>query len=739
MNMDSILRLLIGILCLTGSHFLTAQQTDFWKNGDFQFETDYIKDFIPLELNSSLLLEQLSDAPMEFTEEARNNPKIIGFPMPDGSILNFKTFESPVLHPDLGARYPHFKTWCGQGIEDRTAIIRFDWTEKGLHAYIHSVEGTVIIDPVDIESEYYISYHKKDLINLNTSGHFCNHEQKTSDYSPIQQEQEIGVEQRSVGESIRTFRLAVATTGEYSFYHGNNEASVLSAVMTSVNRINQIFENELSARFVLIPTTTDMFYYDEDTDPFTDGDSGEVLFENITTMPGIIGLNNFDVGHVFGTGGGGIANLGSVCSDNKAAGVTGVSPPTGDFFSVQYCCHELGHQFTANHTWSNCTDALNGDQFSFDTAVEPGSGSTIMSYAGLCAGNLDIISSSDDYFNGKSLEEMINFINFNSNCPETTPSGNNPPEVDAGIGQNVYIPISTPFELTAIATDEDDDVLTYCWEQFNTGPISPLGDPIGNTPTFRSFKPKTSPTRIFPSLVYLILGSSTNKEVLPTYNRNLTFNVTVRDNHAGAGGIAQDQVSFNATSIAGPFVVNTPSLGSVYNGGDEAEVTWDVANTDSAPVSSPFVDIYLSTNNGQSFEMLSENVANSGSYNVTLPMINAVNARLKVKGHDNIFFNLSPKFKIETVINTQEIDNNLAVDVYPNPASDVINIKINEVDLDAVKIEIYSIHGQLIHTKRLTTVDRLYQIDSSDFTNGTYLMKLSTDHKVFTKKIAIKK
>lgn len=321
--MDLKLKLFSLFFFLMSAQLLIAQQEKIWENTNFDFESDHISQFSQIQLNSALFLETLARAPKEFTAAARNNPLTIEFPMPDQSVLHFNVFESPIMAPSLAAKYPHFKTWCGQGVEDKTAIIRFDWTDKGLHAFIHSVNGTFLIDPVDLNNDYYISYNKKDLINTNYTGHFCNHEQ-TSLQNSIEQ---VGIQNRSVsvGEVLKTYRFAVATTGEYASFHGGTVPSVLSSIVTAVNRINQIFENEMSIRFELIPETESLIYLDSDTDPYTDGESLDMLIENIGNVPPIIGNDAFDVGHVFGTGGGGIANLGNICNDDeKAGGVTAV-------------------------------------------------------------------------------------------------------------------------------------------------------------------------------------------------------------------------------------------------------------------------------------------------------------------------------------------------------------------------------------------------------------------------------
>ena len=390
-----------------------------------------------------------------------------------------------------------------------------------------------------------------------------------------------------------------------------------------------------------------MIYLDPATDPYNEPSNAETL---VTVNPSIlnarIGATSYDIGHVFTRGCinniGGIAQRESVCKGNKGAGVTCFYRSDINYIAVSVMAHEIGHQFSCNHSWNSCPDFQN--QLASESAYEPGSGSTIMSYAGNCVNN-NISDKSDDYYASVSLEEFIKFSRTleGNGCATQVPTPNNVPAVSIGHRSNMVIPIGTPFALTAAGTDPDGDPLTYCWEQFDLGPVRPLGEPQGSTPIFRSLPPSTSTTRTFPQLSDLVDNVSRNTEVLPTYTRQLNFRCTVRDNHPSAGAVAWQSIRLQATDQAGPFLVKSPNLGTeVMKAGDDVAITWDVAKTNLAPVNCRYVNIRLSVDGGFSFPfLLAENALNDGSEKVTLPNMISNNARIKVEAVDNVFFDIS--------------------------------------------------------------------------------------------------
>ncbi|MBI5101158.1 MAG: zinc-dependent metalloprotease, partial [Nitrospirae bacterium] len=460
--------------------------------------------------------------------------------------------------------------------------------------------------------------------------------------------------QRSSGTQLRTYRLAVAATGEYTAYFGGTVPLGLAAVVSAVNRVTGIYEAEVAVRLQLVENNNLIVYTNQFTDPYTDSDCNPnecgiiMLGQNQTNLDSVIGNDNYDIGHVFSTGGGGVAYLRVPCVTGlKARGVTGSSIPTGDVFWVDYVAHEMGHQFGANHTFNSETGSCNGNGEP-STAYEPGSGSTIMAYAGIC-GPDDLQSNSDAYFHTVSFDEILDYITWDegSTCGTVANSGNIPPVANAGSG-GLTIPANTPFTLTGSAIDSNGDPLTYCWEEFDlidpTGVIDggPPGDPT-NPPFFRSWPATSSPSRTFPRLSELLNNTTVLGEVLPDTSRALNFRLTVRDNRSGGGGVDYDSMTFNVTSLAGPFQVTAPNTAVSWAGNSSQTVTWNVANTGSGTtVNCANVGILLSTDGGYTFPTtLAPSTPNDGSQSVTVPNVSTATARIKVYCTGNIFFDIS--------------------------------------------------------------------------------------------------
>jgi hypothetical protein len=454
----------------------------------------------------------------------------------------------------------------------------------------------------------------------------------------------------------------------------------MAAIVTAMNRVNQIYEREVAIRMQIVANNDLAIYTDNSTDPYTNGSSTPMLTENRRTLDAVIGVSNYDIGHVFSTGGGGVANLGVPCQASmpfahKASGVTGLSRPTGDPFYVDFVAHEMGHQFGAQHTWNaglpvspdfappfagSCTP----NQYSASTAMEPGSGSTIMAYAGICS-DQDLQSSSDEYFHGKSLDEIIGYSTQGpgNTCPQISSTGNAAPDVDAG--SDYTIPVGTPFTLCGSGSDADADALTYAWEQFDTGPQGPPSMPRGNAPIFRSFPPASEPCRTFPDVTDQLNGTQTIGEILPTYARTLNFRLTARDNRAGGGGLSDDRMQVRVVDTAGPFEVLAPNGSEGLTGGEQTTVIWDPAGTTAPPVSCAAVDILLFADGDMTDSVaLSRNTLNDGSQTVLIPSLGTATARVKVACSGNVFFDIadadfsvsnSPACGQDTVLSNQTI------------------------------------------------------------------------------------
>jgi hypothetical protein len=395
----------------------------------------------------------------------------------------------------------------------------------------------------------------------------------------------------------------------------------------------------------MVANETSIIYTNSGTDPYTNNDGFAMLGENQTSLDSVILSANYDIGHVFSTGGGGIAGLGVICqAGQKGQGVTGSSNPIGDGFDVDYVAHEMGHQFGANHTFNGTLLNCGGGNRNSATAYEPGSGSTIMGYAGICgAQNLQLHS--DGYFHVASLSEFqaaFTAEGSTDSCAAATGSGNTPPTVNPGTG-TLNVPKQTPFTLTATGSDANGDTLTYTWEELDLGSSSPPDDDVNAVrPILRSFLPSTSPSRTFPQLADILSNTPSYGESLPTRTRSMQFRVTARDNHAGAGGTTTGARSVSVTSTAGPFKVTAPAAGAVWGFGSTETVTWNVAGTTASPISAASVKISLSTDGGNTFPVvLLASTPNDGSAPVTVPSTATTQARVKVEAVGKVFFDIS--------------------------------------------------------------------------------------------------
>lgn len=591
-----------------------------------------------VELDANALVGTLNRAPMEFSPQAVASPLTMTFPMPDGSFARFEVVESPIMEPALAARFPEIRTYLGRGIDDRSASVRFDWTPLGFHAQILSPSGAVYIDPLwKGDTTAYGSYYKRDY-RKGADGFQCLSPNEKPMAAPVGD----GGAAALTGETLRTYRLACAATGEYTAFFGGTVTAGLSAITTAVNRVTGVYETEVSVRMVLVANNNLIVYTNGATDPYTNNDGIAMLSQNQSNLTSVIGSANYDIGHVFSTGGGGVANLGVVCVNSfKARGVTGLSSPNGDAFWIDYVAHEMGHQFASNHCFNGTNGNCSGGNRNGSTAYEPGSGSTIMAYAGICGAD-NLQAHSDPYFHSVSFDEIRVFTQSGTGngCAAQSATGNLPPTVDAG--PNYTIPRNTAFTLTATGgSDPNGDPVTYCWEQRDLGAAQALSAPDnGSSPILRTWNPTTDPTRTVPRLSNLLNNTLPIGEKYPAVNRTMDFRVTVRDNRAGGGGVNVDNMIVTVNSSAGPFEVTYPNTAVTVT--SPITVTWSVASTDLAPVNATNVDIYLSTDGGNTFPIvLASNTPNDGSEQVLLPGTATSTARIKVQGSENIFFDIS--------------------------------------------------------------------------------------------------
>ena len=594
--------------------------------------------------------------------------------MPDGSFNRFQIEHSLVVERGLLTKFPELgATYRGHGIDDPTATVRFDFLPSGFHSMILSANGTIIVNPYSVgDTNNYISFYKRDL-PASSNRFICDFKggpdsglesvtnPKTLDSSDFLPD--VSSPDVLSGTQLRTYRLALAANNEYCVaVGGNTVAGSLAAQVLVMNRVNGVYERDLAIHMNIVANNNLIVYAGNNTscggactsanDPYAN--DGNALDQNTPNLNSVIGSGNYDIGHVFTTGSGGVAYLGVPCGGTKGGGTTGLGSPVGDPFAIDYVAHEMGHQWGGNHTFNGTTGSCGGGNRAASAAYETGSGITIMAYAGIC-GTQNLAANSIDTFHVKSLEEIIAYSQTGAGnaCAVTTASGNTLPVV-TGPG-NFTIPKNSAFSLTASATDANGDSLTYDWEEYDLGASTtavPNTDATGVRPILRPYPPSTSGTRFFPSLTYILnnantppstTGSFLTGELLPTVARTMTFKVVVRDNRAGTGGVNSNTSSIvTIDGVSGPFLVTSPNTAVSYVGGSTQTVTWNVAGTTAAPVSAANVKISLSTNGGTTFPtVLLASTANDGTETVTIPNTPSTTARIKVEAVGNIFFDVS--------------------------------------------------------------------------------------------------
>lgn len=604
------------------------------------------------QLNMESLKAVLATAPSRGNMTTNISSVIVDFPNVEGDLESFRVMEASIMQSELQAYHSDMRSYVGQSIENPSKTIRFSVTPKGLHTMTFSGDNsTQFIDPYAKNSNTYIVYSKSDLPALD-SRFICEFDDEGL---RIEEDFDMEAARNANDGMLRNYSLAIAATIEYSEFHwqaagiapGASEAvkkdAVMDAMMVTMTRVNGLYEREFSITMTFVNNNRDVIFIT--TDMLDNDNAGNLINDSQFVIDTTIGSANYDIGHTFSTGGGGLAQLNSPCvTGSKARGITGLPAPVGDGYDIDYVAHEMGHQFGAPHTFNGNEGGCNGNR-SASNAYEPGSGSTIMAYAGLCAPQ-NVQTSTDDYFHQKSLQMIWAYVSAgNGNiCPEKTATGNTAPT--AAAGSNYTIPMSTPYMLEGSSTDgagESTDTHTYTWEQYDLGPAGAPSETTASGPLVRSFKGTDNPVRYIPNIPDLInIGGSTEWERLVSIGRSINFQLTVRDNDSRGGQTAQDLMTVTTNASAGPFLVTSQSSYVTWSQGNTETITWDVANTDAGAVNTALVDILLSTNGGDSFDtVLATGVDNNGSYDITVPDVLEDNCRIMVKGNGNIFFNIN--------------------------------------------------------------------------------------------------
>ncbi|PQO26037.1 hypothetical protein C5Y96_21540 [Blastopirellula marina] len=614
-----------------------------------------------LALDADAMRDLLATAANEFSGQSGI---VVELPRPDGTFERFEVFSTYVMHPDLAAKYTEIMTFTGHSLDNDFGSLRMDITPIGFHAQVLSPEGSYLIDPYyHLEDDYYTSYFRSDIIapdldapgfnfNFGVEDHDDGIEDPDANALALAGEAisnfnlDLNPVARSTAGELRVYRAAIAANGEYTQFFGGTVANGLAAVTTAMNRISGIFETELGIRMELVANNDQIIFTDPANDPYSDINTFNDLItttagENQTAVTNAIGAANYDIGHMFGYhpfgfGGYGPGDVG--VDAEKAMGVSTLWELDTDFFYL-LVAHEMGHQFGANHTWSSC----NGSPGTEGTgaAVEPGSGITIMSYAGTC-GVDDLAAESIPYFSAYSFDQILTYVDTSiPNVGTRIATGNQTPTVDAGA--DYVIPANTPFVLTANGSDPEGNTLTYTWEQMDEGTTATLatGD-NGSNAIFTFTAPTTSNQRYFPAYDDVLNNTLSIGEVYPATDRDLNFRVTVRDNNGTFSEINSDNMVVSVINTGTPFRFIDPTPGLTLTGGDLFTFTWDVAGTNAGAINAQNVRITMSVDGGLTFsEVVTDSTSNDGSEELTVPNVASSQVRFRIEAVGNIFYDIT--------------------------------------------------------------------------------------------------
>jgi len=600
----------------------------------------------------------LSLAPHESSGDLSHQ---IELPMPDGSLQRFAIVESPIMEPALAAQYPEVKSFKLYGIDDPTASGRADISPRGFHAMLRTSGGRLFVDPHHAAGLYQSQFRSAQPGPMASCG-VHRMESELVDEPEFLQKSANRME-----GNLLTYRLAVAATEEYVAAVDGVTADPLvdaqNAIFTAINRVNAIYESDLGIRLILV--ANDGRLIENGSNVSFSNDSPSFLLQENQDWIDSQAINtgfDYDIGHVFSTAGGGAAFLGAACNNPvKAKGTSGQGfDLTEDSFYIDYVAHEIGHQLNAEHSFNGTTSSC-GSGRNDATAFEPGSGSTIMAYAGICLQE-NLQFNSDATFHAGSIAQIDSFTRGAGNCaasmafprdPDEDPLVNNSdPTIEVIPGR--VIPANTPFVLDGIADDIDPtQTLTYQWDQMDAGcptNSTSFGTDNGSNALFRSYLPRdeSESARNFPAMGTQFLGLYDDAEVLPCNNRDLDFRLTVRDDRSGQD---TEDVTVSIRKTGAAFQITNLDSAQTITNPDAFDVTWNIANTDQDPVNCPNVDIDLLTFSDMaptapvtySIHPLVASVPNIGIASVSIiPATNShPRARVRVKCSNNIFYDIS--------------------------------------------------------------------------------------------------
>jgi len=688
---------------------------------------------------------------------------IISFPNQYGKMEKFSIYETSVLAPHIAVKYPNIKTYRGYGVDNSESRIRFSITPQGIQAMTtHPNKPSVYTVPTKMNTDTYISYDptaRKEKLE----GFECLTDVVVKDKDVISLDNK---DRAPNDQTLRIFRIAISTTGEYTQRwndgddsNGIDSEDAFAQVVSSINRMNEIYEVDMAIRFQLV-TGAEIVYPNALLDPYDDDDTNDLNEDLQITLSSMVGEENYDIGHLFhvhdsGRYKGDAGCIGCVCEDGAKGsgysshnflGIDGGLYMT-DYFDADILPHEIGHQMGANHTFSFRNEG-------HGVNVEPGRGSTLMGYAG--SSKDDLIFTSLPYFHYMSIEQVLtNITSDPNNCWTSIAIPNSPPIADAGI--DYTIPAGTAFVLDGSKSIVYGNPPLYTWEQIDDGVTTyeTFGPTVTGGPMFRSKSPSSNPKRFMPNLLRIILGNLTETnpsanefswETVPTVTRFLNFALTVRDDVRSKGRYPQvdsDVMIVLVEDTGSPFAVTSQATSVVWEEKEIKTVTWDVAGTDGGTINTPTVNILLSTDGGYTYPyLLASNVSNDGSHDITVPEIlsmQTTTARVMVEGNNNIFFAInSTNFTVQNATASLDESSLNSFRMFPNPSSGSFHVSFDTTD-EKVSIQVSDLKGTIIKNLDYNNVGVRFskRVELDAISKGLYIFQITNGKKSVSKKILI--
>ena len=678
----------------------------FINNGSAQSQLWHSKELHTLDiatmkqiqhLPSRALLFQAAIDDIRFTlRQAADgaSKQTISLPMPDGTFIEFRLTESSVMQAGIQRNHPEIMTYSAQSTNNPEIYGRIGVHGAGFFGLVSYGGKEVIIQQISPNLDLYFIYNVEDDVDaqllLKTS--LCGTEM------PITVLNGENLQSRSSEKRMRHFRVAIATTSTFSADVGGTQTAVLNKIVEVLNGVNLRYNKDMGMHFDLIDKDTILFNLSKDSDYFKNTtNGGGLLAQNQSFLRSKLNNNEYDFSQVWTTSCtdvGGVVSGRACDNSGKARGVS--CGPRNVAYFLTTAKHEMGHQFSASHTFNRCGEST---QFASGGAYEPGSGSTIMAYPGAC-GTDNIAGDASDYFHVISIIQMTNFItNVEPDCGTYSDEINHTPDPILLLPNSLLtIPKSTPYELIGRATDPDNDNLVYNWEEFDVGNNEPLGTNEETGPLNRSYLPqKKDSLRLVPKFENILSGNIDIADRLPIVTRDMNWKFNTRDQNIKAGSTISLDYKFKVTGDAGPFKFTFPdaSTDTILRMGQYVELVWDVANTDRDPVNADKVDILVTRSTLYNFtDTLVKGTPNDGREYVMIPYDGA-KLRFKIKASNSIFLDLSKK-SLKSVFPDSA---GYSFDVYPHnallcPANNpVIEIKTISWNNYATPITIEAVDG----------------------------------------------